>query len=89
MSQIEVQCDSCELIFDVPRSMNGGIANCPDCQSTVRIQSGPEPLYWMLVGLGVFVVLGISALVALASPIAALVVLLIGLGIVGLVAFAA
>ncbi len=88
MSEIEVHCPHCELLFDVPRSMIGGIAGCPDCGRTVPIKSGPEPLYWILVGLAVLVVLGISAGIAFASPIAGLVVAVIGLAIVALVAVA-
>lgn len=89
MNDIDVHCDNCQVGFSVPKSMQGGIANCPNCSSTVNIQSGPEPLYWFLVGGGVFAVVIVSALIALASPIAALVSLVVGLGLVALVAAAA
>jgi uncharacterized paraquat-inducible protein A len=86
MADIEVHCPHCDFLFDVPGSMNGGIASCPDCERTVPIKSGPEPIYWVLVGFAAFMVLVISGGIALASPIAGLVVAIIGLAIVALVA---
>jgi uncharacterized paraquat-inducible protein A len=86
MADIEVHCPHCDLLFDVPSSMNGGIASCPDCERTVPIKSGPEALYWILVGFAVFMVLVISGGVALASPIAGLVMAVIGLAVVAVVA---
>jgi uncharacterized paraquat-inducible protein A len=89
MNVIDVRCDSCQTAFSVPKSMRGGIANCPNCRRSVRIQSGPELFYWALVGGSVFGVVTVSALITLASPIAASVSLVIGLGLVALVAAAA
>ena len=89
MTDIDVHCGSCQIDFSVPKSMRGGIANCPNCSRTVSIQSGPELLYWFLVGCGVFAVVAVSGLIALASPIAACVSLVLGLGVVALVAVAA
>jgi uncharacterized paraquat-inducible protein A len=86
MSEIEIHCPHCELLFDVPRSMVGGIASCPDCERTVPIKSGPEPLYWILVGFAVLTVLVVSGGVAFISPIAGAIVAVVGLAAVVLVA---
>lgn len=88
MSRVEAFCPHCELIFDVPASMKGGIANCPECRRTVEIRGGPEPIYWILVGCGVLAVLGVSGLIALVSPLAGAVTAVVGLAVVAILAVA-
>ena len=60
-SGINVTCD-CGNMFEVPRSMKGGIANCPRCRKIVNVPGGPEGLFYVLLFLGIAVVAGISAL---------------------------
>jgi hypothetical protein len=54
-------------MFQVPRSMKGGIANCPRCQQAVDIPGGPEGLFYVLLFIGIAVVVGILALFFAAS----------------------
>jgi len=58
---IDVACD-CGNMFQVPRSMKGGIANCPRCQKSVDVPGGPEGLFYVLLFIGIVVVGGVSAL---------------------------
>jgi hypothetical protein len=65
-------------MFQVPRSMKGGIANCPRCREIVDVPGGPEGLFYVLLFLGIAVVVGISALLFAVSATAGLIVLAIG-----------
>ena len=74
---IDVACD-CGNKFQVPRSMKGGIANCPKCRKNVNIPGGPEALFFVLLFLGILVVGGISALFFALSKTAGFIALAIG-----------
>ncbi len=76
-SGINVTCD-CGNMFQVPRSMKGGIANCPRCRKIVEVPGGPEGLFYVLLFLGIAVVVGISALLFAVSTMAGLIALAIG-----------
>ncbi len=65
-------------MFEVPRSMKGGIANCPKCQKIVSVPGGPEGLFYVLLFLGIAVVSGISALFFAVSTKAGIIALAIG-----------
>jgi len=58
--QVPVTCPNCDETFSVPKSMKGGQANCPSCRRAVPVGGGYEPLFWILLSLGVFFVLLIS-----------------------------
>ena len=74
---IDVACD-CGNIFQVPRSMKGGIANCPKCRKSVDVPGGPEGLFYVLLFLGILVVGGISALFFAVNKTAGFIALAIG-----------
>jgi hypothetical protein len=74
---INVACD-CGNMFQVPRSMKGGIANCPKCKKSVDVPGGPEGLFYVLLFLGIAVVGGISALFFTVNMTAGLIALAIG-----------
>lgn len=74
---VDVACD-CGNIFQVPRSMKGGIANCPKCRKSVDVPGGPEGLFYVLLFLGILVVGGISALFFAVSMTAGFIALAIG-----------
>lgn len=74
---VNVACD-CGNIFQVPRSMKGGIANCPKCRKSVNVPGGPEALFYVLLFLGILVVGGISALFFALSKTAGFIALAIG-----------
>ena len=74
---IEVACN-CGNMFQVPRSMKGGIANCPICKNSVDVPGGPEGLFYVLLFLGILVVGGISALFFAVSMTAGFIALAIG-----------
>jgi hypothetical protein len=74
---IDVACD-CGNMFQVPRSMKGGIANCPKCKTSVDVPGGPEGLFYVLLFLGIVVVGGISALFFAVNMTAGLIALAIG-----------
>ena len=74
---IDVACD-CGNIFQVPRSMKGGIANCPKCRKSVNVPGGPEGLFYVLLFLGILVVGGISALFFAVNKTAGFIALAIG-----------
>jgi len=65
-------------MFQVPRSMKGGIANCPRCRKIVSVPGGPEGLFYVLLFLGIAVVAGISALFFAVSTKAGIIALTIG-----------
>ncbi len=74
---INVTCD-CGNMFQVPRSMKGGIANCPRCRKIVDVPGGPEGLFYVLLFVGIAVVAGISALFFAVSTTAGLIAVAIG-----------
>ena len=76
---IQVTCPECGREFGVPRSMSGGVANCPDCRRVVSIPGGPEPLFWLAVAGGALAVLAVTVLAWIAGgPMSAAVVFGIG-----------
>ncbi len=77
-NRIYVACD-CGNMFQVPRSMKGGIANCPRCQKSVDVPGGPEGLFYvLLLFLGIVIVGGISALFFAVNKTAGFIALGIG-----------
>ncbi len=74
---IDVACH-CGNMFQVPRSMKGGIANCPRCHKSVDVPGGPEGLFYVLLFIGIVVVGGISALFFAVNTTAGLIALAIG-----------
>ena len=86
--RVRVSCP-CTERFEVPASMVGGLANCPRCRKAVEVPGGPEPLFWVLLGAGALVVLGISAAgFAIGGPVAGGIALGVGGGVLGLVVLA-
>jgi len=82
----EVACP-CGQVFDVPRSLRGGIANCPQCRQAVKIGGGHDPLFYALVGAGVLAVLIATAIAGWAGGFtAAAITFVVGAGILGLMA---
>ena len=62
--------------------MRGGIANCPTCGKATSVEGGAEPLFKVLVGLGVVALLAAGLLAwKLAGIMAGVMVLLIGAAI--------
>ena len=74
---INLTCD-CGNMFVVPRSMKGGVANCPRCRKIVDVPGGPEGLFYVLLFVGIAVVAGISALFFAVSPKAGIIALAVG-----------
>lgn len=74
---INVTCD-CGNMFQVARSLKGGIANCPRCRKVVDVPGGPEGPFYVLLFLGIAGVAGISALFFPVSVMAGLIALAIG-----------
>ncbi len=64
---VNVDCSECGHQFEVPRSLKGGIANCPACEKAVPVAGGPEPLFWVLLGGAVVAACAISGSVFLAA----------------------
>lgn len=85
---IEVYCE-CGHLFRAPRSLAGGITNCPACAQVVSVPGGAEPLFWVLVSLGAF---GVLALAVVAfyflGPVAGGVVLVVGALVIGVAVLA-
>lgn len=83
-NQVEVQCD-CGHEFQVPKSMKGGLVNCPVCQELVDVKEGFEFLYWLIIGTA-FIFIGASSVVVYVSggPVAGIVTFVIGIAILGL-----
>jgi len=57
------------------------MANCPRCAKVTEVPGGPEPLFWMIVGLSVLVIVGLSGAAFLIQPVAGIVVFFIGIAI--------
>jgi len=57
---VDVFCP-CTNLFRVPKSMKGGLANCPQCGKAVPVPGGPEILFWLLLSGGIAAVLGVAA----------------------------
>ena len=66
---VEVYCRECSHRFRVPPSLQGGLANCPSCRRTTPVAGGPEPLFWVLLGAGILLVLAIASAFFLAGEI--------------------
>lgn len=62
-----VDCRHCGHPFQAPRSLRGGFVNCPSCGKASEIRSGPEPLFWLLLGVGILVAAGIVSLLYVAA----------------------
>lgn len=78
-NEVDLFCPHCSSSFAVPKTMKGGMANCPDCQKAVEVAGGPEPLFWFLFGLGGLGILLVSGLLfAAAGPIVGLIGLMVG-----------
>jgi hypothetical protein len=57
--EVDVAC-GCGERFRAPPSLKGGLANCPGCGKATAVRGGPEPLFWVLLSLGIAAVLGVS-----------------------------
>lgn len=68
--EVAVSCP-CGGRFQVPASLKGGLANCPACGKATPVRGGWEPLFWLLLSIGVALVLGISAALWAAAGAAA------------------
>lgn len=66
---LQITCPECGGQFEVPGSMSGGVANCPDCRRAVPVPGGPEPLFWLAVAGGVLAVLLATGLAWLAGGV--------------------
>ena len=64
---VHVGCSACGREFDVPASLRGGFANCPDCGRATQVPGGAEPLFWLAIAGGVFAVLAATGLAYLAG----------------------
>ncbi len=53
MSSRHVLCEHCPEEFDVAKSLQGGLANCPNCGKATAVPGGPEALFILAVSLGV------------------------------------
>ena len=86
---VEIICPHCGAMFGVPRSMKGGIANCPECRTAVQVPGGYEPEFWLLWGLGAaFAVLVSWVAFAVQGLWAGIATLLVGALILGAVTLA-
>ncbi|MGE3165243.1 MAG: hypothetical protein AB7O52_10085 [Planctomycetota bacterium] len=81
---VSFECPLCGYAFEVPRSLAGGMVNCPDCDKAVPVPSGGHWQFWSVVGLGMVLVLGAGVGVGMAQGWGAgLVVGLIGGAVLG------
>lgn len=62
--EVAVECQ-CGHRFAVPRSLKGGLANCPECRRATQVPGGPEPLFWVLLSGGIVVALVLTAFFAI------------------------
>jgi len=58
--EVQVSCP-CGARFQVPASLKGGLANCPQCGKAATVRGGPEPLFWLLLSVGIASVVILSA----------------------------
>jgi hypothetical protein len=80
--EVQVLC-GCTRRFNVPKSLKGGMTNCPGCGKAVPVRGGPEPLFWVLLGGGcAFVLLASLAIGALGGLTAGLISLGVGAAII-------
>ena len=85
---IEITCE-CTWRCEAPRSLKGGLTNCPSCQKAVTVPGGPEGLFWLLLSMGVIVVIGLSALLAMAGGVVAgVITFLVGATVIAVVLMA-
>ena len=57
---VRVDC-ACGRVFHAPKSMGGGLANCPGCGKASEVRGGVEVAWVVVVAAGVLVVLGVTA----------------------------
>ena len=83
--QKDVTCKNCAHRFFVAKSLEGGLVNCPQCQKLVEVSSSPEPAFWLLVSVAVFVGLIITAAVfVFGGVIAGFITLVVCAALIGL-----
>ena len=75
---IEVTCE-CTAQFQAPKSLEGGMTNCPSCHKAVTVPGGPEVLFWIVPAFLALLVLGLSALLwVTAGPMEGVIAFVIG-----------
>ena len=88
MSEIPVTC-ACGNRFQVSESFRNGMVNCPRCGKATAVGGGPEPVFWVLLGIGAAIVLAVSgALWALAGAAAGGIAFGVGAAILGAIVLA-
>ena len=86
---VHVNCTFCENSFHVPKSMAGGMANCPECERAVEVKGGSDGLFRLLVAGGVLGIIMFSGLFfVIGEPLVGGGVFVIGAIIMGLVMLA-
>ena len=56
-------CTHCGRQFEVPTSMVGGFANCPDCGKAAPVEGLRDPIWRLWQTLGVVGAVGVASLV--------------------------
>lgn len=79
--RIDVQCEHCGHGFDVPATLKGGVANCPDCRRATDVRGGFGWEYNLLALTGLAVVLFLAGIFGLQDWRAGATVLGVGLTI--------
>jgi hypothetical protein len=84
VSEIPVTC-GCGSKFEVAESFRNGLVNCPQCGKATEVGGGPEPLFWILLAIGISFVLGLSGLLWVGvGPVAGGIALGIGAAVVAI-----
>ena len=80
--EVRLECAHCGLAFEVPKSMVGGYANCPECGKASPVEGLRDPLWraWKVVAVAAA---GLAAYIAyeIGGAGAAVCTLFAGLGI--------
>jgi len=88
VSEIPVTC-ACGNRFQVSESFKNGLVNCPQCGKATDVGGGPEPLFWVLLGIGAAIVLAVSGAVwAFGGAVAGGITFGIGAAILGAIVLA-
>lgn len=78
---IQVVCSACKDTAALPKSLAGGVANCPRCGALIDVPGTPDAsLYWgvvFILGLGVIAIAG-AVMATTKSQTAGLAVLVLG-----------
>ena len=55
---LRIDCEHCGQSIEIPRTLIGGLTNCPACQELVKVRGSTEVRFFTLLTLGIAAIIG-------------------------------